>query len=71
MDGSLAVMVRLGDAAAATVLWQPHPGCPCPSRYDPGRGREGFCHYLLAFYAGWPKAMSAITVARNLFRGDN
>jgi 4-carboxymuconolactone decarboxylase len=25
----------------------------------------------LAFYAGWPKAMSAITVARNLFRGDN
>ncbi|WP_238009123.1 carboxymuconolactone decarboxylase family protein [Dactylosporangium sp. AC04546] len=25
----------------------------------------------LAFYAGWPKAMSAMTVAKNLFRGDN
>ncbi|MET7419989.1 carboxymuconolactone decarboxylase family protein [Dactylosporangium sp. NPDC005555] len=25
----------------------------------------------LAFYAGWPKAMSAMTVAKNLFRGDH
>jgi 4-carboxymuconolactone decarboxylase len=25
----------------------------------------------LAFYAGWPKAMSAMTVAKNLFRGDD
>jgi 4-carboxymuconolactone decarboxylase len=25
----------------------------------------------LAFYAGWPKAMSAMTVAKKTFRGDN
>ncbi len=25
----------------------------------------------LAFYAGWPKAFSAITVAQRIFRGDN
>lgn len=25
----------------------------------------------LAFYAGWPKAMSAMTVARNLFTPEN
>jgi 4-carboxymuconolactone decarboxylase len=24
----------------------------------------------LAFYAGWPRAMSAMTVAKDLFRGD-
>nr|BFE60140.1 carboxymuconolactone decarboxylase family protein [Dactylosporangium thailandense] len=24
----------------------------------------------LAFYAGWPKAMSAMTVAKKIFRGD-
>jgi 4-carboxymuconolactone decarboxylase len=24
----------------------------------------------LAFYAGWPKAMSAMTVAKRVFRGD-
>jgi 4-carboxymuconolactone decarboxylase len=25
----------------------------------------------LAFYAGWPKAMSAMTVAKQVFRGDH
>ena len=25
----------------------------------------------LAFYAGWPKAMSAMTVAKQVFRGDD
>jgi 4-carboxymuconolactone decarboxylase len=25
----------------------------------------------LAFYAGWPKAMSAMTVAKKIFRGDD
>jgi 4-carboxymuconolactone decarboxylase len=25
----------------------------------------------LAFYAGWPKAMAAMTVAKRVFRGDN
>ncbi|GAA3248148.1 carboxymuconolactone decarboxylase family protein [Dactylosporangium siamense] len=25
----------------------------------------------LAFYAGWPKAVSAMTVAKQLFRGDH
>jgi 4-carboxymuconolactone decarboxylase len=24
----------------------------------------------LAFYAGWPKAMSAMTIARKVFRGE-
>ena len=24
----------------------------------------------LAFYAGWPKAMAAMTVAKRVFRGD-
>jgi Carboxymuconolactone decarboxylase family len=25
----------------------------------------------LAFYAGWPKAMSALTVARQVFKGES
>jgi 4-carboxymuconolactone decarboxylase len=25
----------------------------------------------LAFYAGWPKAMAAMTVAKRVFRGDS
>jgi 4-carboxymuconolactone decarboxylase len=25
----------------------------------------------LAFYAGWPKAMAAMTVAKRVFRGDD
>ena len=25
----------------------------------------------LAFYAGWPKAMSAITVAKQVFKGES
>jgi alkylhydroperoxidase/carboxymuconolactone decarboxylase family protein YurZ len=24
----------------------------------------------IAFYAGWPKAMAAMTVAKRVFRGD-
>ena len=33
----------------------------------PNSDKEVITH--LAFYAGWPKAMSAITVARQVFEG--
>jgi 4-carboxymuconolactone decarboxylase len=36
------------------------------ARLDRDRAREAIIH--LAFYAGWPKAMSAVTVAKQVFR---
>ena len=45
-----------------------HPGIS-PAARLPGTAESAGCSYL-AFYAVWPKAMSAMAVAKQVFRAD-